>query len=49
MCNICGYLYDPDLGDPGNGIPAGTAFETIQEDWWCPDCGAEKEDFSIYE
>jgi rubredoxin len=41
----CGYVYDPDLGDPENGVPAGTPFEDVPEDWVCPKCGAEKEFF----
>jgi rubredoxin len=41
----CGYVYDPDLGDPENGVSAGTPFEDIPEDWVCPKCGAEKEFF----
>ncbi len=41
----CGYVYDPELGDPENNIPAGTAFEDLPEDWVCPKCGAEQEFF----
>lgn len=41
----CGYIYDPELGDPENGVAAGTAFEDVPEDWVCPKCGAEKEFF----
>ena len=44
-CNLCGYVYDPEEGDPSQGIEAGTAFEDLPEDWTCPDCGAGKEDF----
>jgi len=44
-CTICGYVYDPAIGDPGNGIPAGTAFADLPEDWTCPDCGAAKDLF----
>jgi len=46
VCNVCGYIYDPDLGDPDNGIKPGTAFEDLPDDWVCPVCGASKEDFS---
>lgn len=42
QCTICGYIYDPAVGDPENGVPAGTSFEDLPEDWTCPDCGAEK-------
>lgn len=44
-CLVCGYIYDPEKGDPENGIPPGTAFEDLPDDWMCPDCGADKEDF----
>jgi len=42
---MCGYVYDPALGDPENGIKAGTSFESLPEDWVCPLCGASKADF----
>jgi len=45
-CDLCGYEYDPAEGDPDNGIPRGTLFEDLPDDWACPICGAEKEDFS---
>lgn len=45
VCGPCGYEYDPEVGDPDNGIPAGTAFEDLPEDWVCPICGVGKEDF----
>lgn len=45
-CDICGYEYDPNVGDPDNGVPAGTAWEDVPEDWVCPICGAGKESFS---
>lgn len=41
-CSICGYLYDPEKGDPDNGIAPGTAFKDVPDDWVCPDCGAGK-------
>ncbi|HBI15897.1 MAG TPA: rubredoxin [Desulfobulbaceae bacterium] len=41
----CGYIYDPAIGDPDNGIDAGTPFENLPEGWVCPKCGAAKEDF----
>ena len=46
VCTICGYVYDPAVGDPEHGIPAGTPFEKIPEDWCCPLCGVTKADFS---
>ena len=45
VCKVCGYVYDEALGDPDNGIAAGTKFEDLPEDWTCPLCGAMKEDF----
>jgi rubredoxin len=45
ICTVCDYVYDPAVGDPDNGIAAGTAFEDLPEDWVCPDCGVEKEEF----
>lgn len=45
VCNVCGYVYDPAVGDLDHGIPAGTAFEDISEDWFCPMCGVGKENF----
>ena len=44
-CNICGYIYDPENGDPEHDIDAGTPFEDIPDDWTCPVCGVSKEDF----
>lgn len=44
-CNICGYTYDPAVGDPEHGIPPGTAFEDLPADWSCPICGADKTQF----
>ena len=48
-CMMCGYIYDEALGDPDGGIAPGTAWEDIPEDWYCPDCGASKEDFEMVE
>ena len=48
-CMMCGYIYDESLGDPDEGIAPGTAWEDIPEDWYCPDCGATKEDFEMVE
>jgi rubredoxin len=44
-CLICTYIYDPERGEPAEGIAPGTAFEDIPDGWACPDCGATKEDF----
>jgi len=45
LCTVCGYVYDPEQGDPDGDIAPGTPFEGIPEDWVCPTCGATKEDF----
>jgi rubredoxin len=44
-CTICGYIYDPALGDSTQGIDPGTAFENLPESWTCPVCGAQKSEF----
>ena len=49
ICESCGFIYDPDEGDPDGGIPPGTAFEDIPDTWFCPVCGARKRDFVLYE
>ena len=46
ICDICGWKYDPKVGDPDNGVTPETAFEDISEDWVCPECGADKDNFS---
>lgn len=46
VCDVCGYVYDPSVGDPDNGIAPGVAFEDLPEDWACPECGAGKDSFS---
>lgn len=45
-CSVCGYVYDPQKGDPDGGIKPGTKFEDLPEDWVCPVCGADKTNFS---
>ncbi len=45
ICMLCGYVYDPDAGDPEGGISPGTAFEDLPGDWVCPVCGADKSSF----
>jgi rubredoxin len=45
VCQVCGYVYDPNAGDPENGIEPGTKFEDLPDDWTCPVCGASKDDF----
>jgi flavin reductase (DIM6/NTAB) family NADH-FMN oxidoreductase RutF/rubredoxin len=48
-CTVCGYIYDPELGDPDGGIKPGTPFEEIPDDWVCPVCGASKDQFEKIE
>ena len=45
-CNTCGFLYDEAQGLPDEGIPPGTHWEDIPDDWVCPECGATKSDFT---
>lgn len=49
ICRACGYIYDEAVGDPEDGLPAGTRFEDIPDDWECPLCGVRKSDFEPYE
>ncbi|MEW5706355.1 MAG: rubredoxin [Actinomycetota bacterium] len=44
-CTVCGYIYDPAVGDPDSGIKPGTSFEELPDDWSCPMCGADKASF----
>jgi rubredoxin len=44
-CTVCDYIYDPEVGDPENGVAPGTAFEDVPDDWVCPECGVEKDMF----
>ena len=48
-CDACDYVYDPETGDPENGIDPGTAFDDLPEDWVCPVCGVGKDSFSPQE
>ena len=49
QCKNCGYIYDPQLGDPDNDIEPETDFEDLPKKWVCPDCGAKKGRFDMYE
>jgi len=46
-CIVCGYIYDPELGDPDGGIEPGVAFEKLPKTWLCPVCGADKSQFEL--
>jgi rubredoxin len=46
-CILCGFIYNPVVGDPVGGIPPGVVFIVLPEDWICPECGAGKDQFEI--
>jgi rubredoxin len=46
LCNVCGYIYDPAVGDEDNHVSPGTSFENLPDGWECPLCGAGKDAFS---
>jgi len=46
-CLVCGYVYDPEQGDPENGVAPGTPFEALPDTWVCPECGAGKDMFEM--
>ena len=48
-CTVCQWVYDPEIGDPEQGIKPGVAFEELPEDWVCPLCGVGKEEFEVVE
>ena len=48
-CGSCDYVYDEAHGDPDEGIPPGTEWDALPDDWICPECGADKEDFAPVE
>ena len=48
-CSVCGWIYDPELGDREGGIAPGTPFEKLPDDWVCPVCGAPKSSFEKIE
>lgn len=45
-CELCGYIYNPQIGDPENGIKPVVQFDELPDDWVCPLCGAGKEEFA---
>ncbi len=49
VCIACGYIYDPEIGDPDNGVDPGTSWESVPEDWLCPLCGVGKDQFEEVE
>jgi rubredoxin len=45
VCEVCGYVYDPTVGDQDDGILPNTSFSALPEDWVCPICGVGKDEF----
>jgi len=48
-CYFCNHIYDEALGEPEHGILPGTRFEDLPDDWYCPECGVTKDDYSLLE
>ena len=48
-CLVCGYVYNPEEGDPAGGIPPGMTFFSLPDDWLCPQCSAGKNEFALVE
>lgn len=46
-CILCAWRYDEAVGDPDGGLPPGTRWEDVSDDWVCPECGAKKADFDM--
>ena len=49
ICTVCQWVYDPEIGDPEQGIEPGVAFENLPEDYVCPLCGVGKDEFEVEE
>jgi rubredoxin len=49
VCSVCNYVYDPEVGDPDNGVEPGTAWDDLPDDWVCPECGVDKDEFEPVE
>lgn len=49
VCTVCGYIYDPEIGDPDSDIDPGTSFDDLPDDWVCPMCGVGKDSFEVAE
>jgi rubredoxin len=47
-CNVCGYIYDPEQGEPAEGIAPGTPFADLPDDYLCPVCGVGKDEFTLW-
>ncbi len=46
VCDVCGYIYDPEIGEPDSGVVAGTEWNDVPDDFVCPLCGVGKDQFS---
>lgn len=44
-CTVCGYIYDPAVGDSSQGVSAGIDFSQLPDAWLCPECGVGKDMF----
>lgn len=49
VCIVCDWVYDPETGDPENGIQPGISFDDIPDEWVCPICGVGKDQFEPVE
>jgi len=49
VCMACGWVYDPAVGEPGQGVAPGTAFEDLPDSFVCPECGLGKDEFEPYQ
>jgi rubredoxin len=49
VCAVCDFEYDESIGIPNDGIPAGTKWDDVPNDWECPDCGVDKSEFEMQE
>lgn len=49
VCIVCGFVYDESIGHPENGISPGTPWESVPDNWACPDCGVSKTEFEMQE
>ncbi|MDP4221935.1 MAG: rubredoxin [Bacteroidota bacterium] len=48
-CSICGYVYNPEEGEPERGIPSGISFSELPDSYTCPVCGSSKNEFFVYD
>jgi len=46
-CLVCGYVYNPEEGDPAGAIPPGVTFFSLPDDWLCPECSSGKNEFAL--